>query len=147
MHWNVNMSLFPVWQELLIEQYVCVTILKSLKQEKFLHVAKFYFIKPITNNCSCNKWCGYWHSCMCIAKTENQNAANTPWSPRWDWWVWRAPASKPKNGRFEKWPHPWVQWDVKNLTHFLELFQCMLCHPSHTWLHMADRPKSICDAY
>ena len=29
------MSLFPVWQELLIEQYVCVTILQSLKQEKF----------------------------------------------------------------------------------------------------------------
>ena len=49
-------------------------------------------------------------------------------------------------GCLEKWPYPCLQWGVRNLAHFLELFQRTLCHPhtAHTLLHMADHPNSTC---
>ena len=59
----------------------------------------------------------------------------------------RAVASKAKNGHLKKQSYPHVWWGVQNLTHFLELFQHTLCHPSHILLHLGNRPKSMCHAY
>ena len=59
----------------------------------------------------------------------------------------RAAASKAKNGHLKKQSYPHVWWGVQNLTHFLELFQHTLCHPSHILLHLGNRPKSMCHAY
>lgn len=42
---------------------------------------------------------------------------------------------------------PGYRLAVQNLTHFLDLFQCMLCYPSHTahsLLHMANHPVKAC---
>ena len=48
-------------------------------------------------------------------------------------------------GCLEKWPYPHLRCGVRNLAHFLELFQCTLYHPhtAHTLLHMADHPKHV----
>ena len=40
----------------------------------------------------------------------------------------RAAASKAKNGHLKKRPYLRIRWGVRNLSHFLELFQHMLCH-------------------
>ena len=74
---------------------------------------------------------------------QSQNTPTTPWSLQWHWRLWRAPASEPRNGTFQKWPYPRVWWGVWNLAHFLKLFCHVLCHPFHTFVHMATIPKAF----
>ena len=104
-------------------------------QKRCLHLYKFIFpgvvevLAVLLSRCQREK-----KTMMRARKKELRDWCKNR-SPQQDWRVWEQWLVK------QRYPH--IHWGVRNL---LELFHPMLSHPSHTLLHIADCPKSMCHA-